>query len=322
MSKCDYYDLLGVPRRADGDAIKKAYRTMARRYHPDRNRNDTAALERFKEIQQAYEVLSDHKKRELYDKFGHAGVNGNGARRPDGGSAAQRRHTWHAGNGSGFEGFNFSDVGDVNDLFSHVFRGRGSAGPFGRGAGRQSAPGRDIEQYITLSFEQSVRGTTLELKAEHSQHGPETIRVKIPQGVQDGARIRVRGRGQPGRAGGVAGDLYIITAVRPHPYFGRDGLDLIIELPISVREAILGAKVDCPTVDGLTTVTVPAGTSSGTTLRLRGLGLSGSNGDQGDLLAVIRIVVPKDVSTDVANHLERFDAQVEFDPRAEAPWRK
>lgn len=322
MAKRDYYEVLGIRRQANSDAIKDAYRKMARRYHPDRNRNDNVALERFKEIQEAYEVLSDHKKRGLYDKFGHAGIDGNGAPRPEGGAGAYRRHTWHAGSGTGFEGLNFSDIGDANDLFSHVFRGGGSAGPFGRDVGHQATPGRDIEQYITLSFEQAIRGTTLELKAEHSQHGPETIRVKIPPGVQEGARIRVRGRGQPGRGGGGAGDLYIITSVRPHAYFSREGLDLIVELPISVREAVLGAKVDCPTIDGLTTVSVPPGTSSGTTLRLRGLGLSGTNGDQGDLLAVIRIVVPKDVSTDVADHLERFDSKVEFDPRAEVPWRR
>ena len=292
MAKRDYYEVLGVSRTASADEIKKAHRKLARQYHPDMqaNKNNKQAEENFKEVQEAYDVLSDPTKRQSYDQFGHAGVGagpppggGNGspfdeAFRRAGAAGGGGRSGWRAGPNVTVEDFDpndFSNSGDFSSIFDQLFGGRGGAaraagraGPRGR-ARPEPQRGADVEHPVTLTFEQAARGVTLPLQI--SRDGKlETIDVKIPAGVKDGSKIRIRGRGQQG--GGEPGDLFIITQVRPHAYFRREGLDILLDLPLSLYEALLGTKVSVPTLDGPVTLTVPAGTGSGAKLRDQGPG--------------------------------------------------
>jgi len=309
----DYYEILGVPRTASADEIKKAHRKLVRKYHPDVNKNNAKSTEQFKEVQEAYDVLSDPQKRQNYDQFGHAGVNAGAAPGEGGDPFAAYRHarsgrgggrTWQANPNVTVEDFDFGGAGgasgNFSDVFEQLFGGRAGAGMGGRagvGGGRggaqraQPAPqrGEDVEHPVTLTFEQAARGTMLPLQINRDGK-VETIEIKIPAGVKDGSRIRIKGRGQ--QANGQPGDLYIITAVQPHAYFRRDGLDVYIEAPISVYDALLGAKVQVPTLDGPVTVTVPAGTSGGAKLRIKGRGIE-RGGEKGDQYVQVRVMVPK-----------------------------
>jgi DnaJ-class molecular chaperone len=257
-------------------------------------------------VQEAYDVLSDQHKRQNYDQFGHAGVNA-GAAPGEGGDpfAAYRRarsggggRTWQANPNVTVEDFDFGGPGgasgNFSDIFEQLFGGRGGAAGAagGRGAPRarpQPQRGEDVEHPVTLTFEQAARGTTLPLQINRDGK-IETIEIKIPPGVKDGSRIRIRGRGQ--QANGQPGDLYIITAVQPHAYFRRDGLDVYLEAPISVYDALLGTKVQVPTLDGPVTVTVPPGTSGGAKLRIKGRGVE-RGGEKGDQYVQVRVIVPK-----------------------------
>jgi len=321
MSQRDYYEVLGVPRSASAKQIKAAYRRLARTYHPDVNKAADAA-EKFKEATAAYEVLSDSDKRQMYDQFGHAGPDGFGTRgRPD----RARAHPWDPGQqpGPGAASFNFEDL-----FASSPFRGMSlkdllaSLGGQGRRGRRSAAParrGQDVEYGITLDFLQAVRGCTTDLELSRPSGSRERIAVKIPPGVRDGSRIRVRGKGAAGPAG--AGDLYIITSVRDHPYFRRDGNDLYLDLPISVAEAVRGCEVTVPTVDGPAVLKVPSGTASGTRLRLRDKGVGDpKTGARGHQYAVIKIVPPKAVSEKGRALLAEFEKTDPVDPRKNVPW--
>ncbi len=305
MERDDYYGILGVTRSAKPDEIKRAYRKLAKQYHPDRNPGNQAAEAKFKEVQEAYEVLSDSQKRQEYDRFGRAGV-GRWQQQPHG----QRVYTW--GGGSQV------NVDDLEDLFA-AFGGGGEQGGasvfsnfFDRMGGGRRAPaaprrGADVEQNLPLSFEQAIRGTTIDLTIRNSATGrQETLSVKIPPGVENGKRIRVRGKGHPGENGGPTGDLHLVCAVQPHEYFERRGYDIHVEVPVTLTEAALGAKVDVPTIDGMMTLTVPPGTSGGAKLRLRGKGVPhGKSGQRGDQIATIRVTVPEDPT---AEQKQLFDA--------------
>ena len=315
MAKRDYYEILGVPRTATKDQIRTSYRKLARKYHPDVNK-DVGATGKFKEATEAYEVLSDPQKRKTYDQFGHAGP---GAGAPGGGGWGGARPGGAAGRGGQV---------DFEDLF-----GRGGDSPFmgmglddimdALGAGRRRKParrqGEDVEYEVALDFLQAVRGMTATLRVQREQ-SPETLEVKIPAGVKDGARIRLRGQGQPGR--GEPGDLYIKVKVRPHAYFRREGDDIYIEVPVSVSEACLGARVDVPTIDGMTTVTIPPCTSSAKRLRLRGKGAPcGSGGERGDQYIEVRIVLPETLSPKAQELMKEFARVQDYDGRKDAPWR-
>lgn len=293
MAKRDYYDILGVPRSATNEDIKRAYRRLARKYHPDVNKAADAA-ERFSEVHEAYDVLTDKDKRQKYDYLGHAGLREPGGP-PPGGRAGGQRVRWSTGP-EGFEEFFQGGGGggavDIEDLL----------GAMGMGAGRrprQPRRGQDIEYQLTLDFLQAVNGvtTTLEVPkpSANGQFATERIEVRIPPGVQEGSRIRLRGKGGPGTRGGPAGDLYIVLRVLEHPYYRRVGNDIYIDLPITVTEALLGGKVEVPTLDGMTILTVPAGATSGVRLRLKGKGVATGQG-RGDEYAVVKIIAPKSLS--------------------------
>ncbi len=340
MAKRDYYDILGVPKSASADEIKRAHRKLVRQYHPDVNKDNKQAEEKFKEAQEAYDVLSDEQKRKQYDQFGHAGVNGGAGgggdpfeafRRAAGGGGG----SWRAGPNVTVDEIDprdFSNAGDFGDIFEQFFGGRGGFGPAGAGAagraggsrggrGRGHPPppdrGADIEHAVTLTFEQAARGVTLPLQI--SRDGRlETIDVKIPAGVKDGSKVRLKGRGQH-VAGAPAGDLYIVTAVRPHPVFRREDLDVLAEVPISVYEALLGTKVTVPTLDGQVTITIPPGTGSGAKLRVKGRGVHRGD-EKGDQLCVVKIVVPKDLGDDEKDLVRQLEARRPVDTRADLKW--
>jgi molecular chaperone DnaJ len=345
----DLYETLGVAKGASQDEIKKAYRKLARQYHPDANPGDSSAEERFKEVQHAYDVLSDPEKRKQYDRFGDA--NGRGGFGPG---------------GVNFEGFDFADLGDLGDIFGGLFGGRGR--------GQQQERGRrgsDLEVDVRLSFEDSLKGveTTIPVQLETacrecggsgakpgtapilcpeckgrgvkaesqglfalSQPCPRcrgngtviedpcpTCRgtgrerrtkrytVKIPAGVKDGSRIKLRGKGEAGYGGAEAGDLYVVTRVEPSKVFARRGDDLVVDVPVAYPDAALGAQVEVPTPNGTVTVKVKPGTTDGTLLRVKGKGapkLKGSG--KGDLLARVKLTVPKKLNKKQRELLEEL----------------
>ncbi|MCH7814710.1 MAG: DnaJ domain-containing protein [Planctomycetes bacterium] len=297
MSTRDYYEVLGVDRTASADEIKRAYRRLAKKYHPDRNADDPAAEGKFKEVQGAHDVLKDSQKRAQYDRFGPAAA---GDWRT--GPAGEQVYSWSSDGPQ-------INIDDLEDLFS-AFGGSGAApgSAFGdlfgqqsgfggqRGRARRAAPparGQDVQRKVNLAFEVALRGTSIEIDvgARNGSGHAQTLTVKIPAGVDDGQRIRVKGRGYPGSNGGPPGNLYLIVSVRPHPHWRRQGRDLFIDLPLTLTQASLGAKVDLATPDGTVTITVPPGTDGGSKLRLAGQGIAKRGGSRGDLYAVTRIAV-------------------------------
>lgn len=319
MADRDCYEVLGVARDATAEQIKKAYRSLARKYHPDVNPGNKQAEEQFKEAQNAYDILSDSEKRAQYDRYGHAAFEGFGPAGPRSGAAA-----WTAQQaGPGFETIDFSQffgpgaaqpgAEESGGIFEDLL-GRIRGGGRGRRAGVQQ--GRSIEARLQIPFVTAVRGgeTTIELQRES---GPsETLVVKIPPGTTPGSRLRVRGRGEPGERGAPPGDLTILVEVETHPYFQREGRNLVVEAPITVAEAVLGAKIDVPTLDGLKTLTVPPASSSGLKLRLRGKGVPGVGGkSDGDLLVLLKVVVPKSVDDDSRRLILEFQSRNPSDPR-------
>ena len=287
----DYYKTLGVSSTASKDDIKKAYRKLAQKYHPDANKGDAAAEARFKEISEAHAVLGNDEKRKEYDEIRRYGGGGRDfGFRPGGGGRNVRVDI-----GDLFGGGNGVDIGDL-------FGGFGFRGP---------RKGADAEAEAVLTFEQAVEGTTIELASG--------TKVRIPPAVTEGTRIRVAGRGAPGPQGGEPGDLYVGVRVRPHPLFsqGRDG-DLVVEVPVTFPEAALGANVVVPTLDGQVTVKVPPGTQHGRTLRVRGKGgqRPGPRPTRGDLLVKIAVEVPRKLSKKERDALEHFAEVHEASPRA------
>jgi molecular chaperone DnaJ len=366
----DYYDVLGVPKNASATEIKKAYRKLAQKHHPDANAGDPKAEERFKEVSAAYDVLGDEEKRAAYDRVREMGTGGFGAGFPGAG-------------GAGFEGapggfrYETVDIGDLSDLFGGMFGG--SRGQARRPQARQRR-GADLETEVRLSFDDAIAGVTIPVTLDgpavcttcHGSgaapgthpvvcatcggsgqvavnqgffqleqtcptcsgtgrtietpcptcHGSgavrrsRTVKVKVPAGVKDGARIRVAGRGEPGGPGGRAGDLYVRVRVGEHPVFGRKGDNLTVDLPVSYPEAALGANVKVPTLNGPVTLKVPAGTPSGKTFRVKGKGAP-KRGGHGDLLVTVNVDVPKKLSKREKELLAELRDAGTTSPRAE-----
>jgi curved DNA-binding protein len=278
----DFYAVLGVPKNADADAIKKAYRKLARDLHPDKNPNNAAAEARFKSVNRAYETLHDPRKRSLYDEFGEEAL-----REGFDAEKARAYRSWQTqpGNGPGFGG---ARQVNLEDLFGGATGGADFGDLFGRARRRGPTKGHDLEQEITVDFETAVLGTTLQLRSPDG----ETVTVRVPPGADDGSRMRIPGQGARSPNGGPNGDLLLVIHVRPHPLFKREGDDLYIDVPIWVSEAVKGAKVKVPTFDGPVSLKVPPGTQSGTTLRVRAKGVARKGRPTGDLYVRLMIHVP------------------------------
>jgi curved DNA-binding protein len=302
----DPYAILGVSRDADEDAIRTAYRKLARELHPDVNPDDSAAEERFKQVSEANAVLSDADRRAAYDEFGDIALDPNF----DAEKARQAQQAF----GGGFGGAPGGATGaGFEDLFSNIF-GRGG-GPGGFHGAPMRRPGADLEAQLELDFVDAALGVeqrlTINRPTADGRSRRETVTVRIPPGVADGGQIRLRGKGGEGHNGGPPGDLFARIRVRPHALFRREKRDLYIDVPITVKEAIVGAKVEVPTLTGRITVTVPPGTDGGMKLRLRGKGVpSPSGAEAGDLFALIQIKVPRDLD---AAALARIEESEEFD---------
>ena len=329
----DYYETLGVPRTASKDEIQRAYRKLAKQYHPDVNKAPDAE-KKFKQASEAYEVLSDPDKRQRYDQLGADYKEGQEFKPPPG---------WeHADVGGGGGGFNFSG-GDFSDFFEAFF-GRGARRQHGGGAnvedmfenigGRRSGKARarrtptrggDVEAQINITLEDACHGSAKDIAlqpaaGEFSATGSRSLRVKIPPGVTDGSTIRLAGQGQPGENGAPAGDLLLRVKLTPHPRYEvvPGSADLTADVKITPWEAALGAKVDVPTLDGPVSLSIPPGASSGQKLRLRGKGMptrGTKGGDRGDLFVRILIAVPKTLTDEERELFEKLKQASKFDPR-------
>lgn len=330
MAKRDYYDVLGVKRAATADELRKAHRKLARQFHPDMNKNSSAATEKFKEVQEAYDVLSDAEKRKLYDQFGHDGPKMGGAAGAgagvDGADPFEAfRRAGAGGNGrrtasTGVGAQDFNMPGGFSSIFDQLFGGGGGAGAPGGGArgGRRPVSPAGFDPYgpeaeddvsanmdhtVQLTFEQAALGTKLPIRLS-GPAGTETLEVKVPSGTSDGLRVRVKGKGGI-RHDGSRGDLFIIYRVGSHAVFRREGLDVSCDVAVPVYDALLGGKVTVPTLEGDVTLTVPAGTSSGAKLRIKGRGILRGD-ERGDHYALIKIVVPKDLSPEARELVEKL----------------
>ncbi len=291
----DPYDILGVPRSATPEQIREAHRKLAKKFHPDLNKTAEAGA-KFKEIQEAYDLLSDAQKRKQFDQFGHAGPSMGGA--PGGAQG----------------GWGNVDASTFEEIFGD-FMGGGARRAGGRRGGARA--GEDLESRITVDFMTAALGGVRHVSLE-SNGQPISLDVRIPPGIESGGDLRLRGKGGEGMGGGPAGDLVLHISVAPHPWFRREGLDVIVEVPISIAECALGTSVEVPLLEGTATLRVPAGTASGKRLRLKGKGVA-AKGETGDLYALIRVEAPKTFNDEDRAALERMKA-TEPDPRADAPW--
>ncbi len=305
----DYYSELGVARDASVDEIKKAYRKLAAKHHPDRNQGDPTAEAKFKTVTRAHEVLSDTEKRPLYDEFGEEGLRAGF----DPEAARAFRHGTgrvRAGGGVNFEdifggrGGGGGGAGGIGDMFGDLFGG-------GRGRGRREQRGADVASQVTVDFADAIKGATLKLVL---QDGGEPVTVRVPMGAKNGDRVSVRGHGAPGPSG-VQGDLLLTIVVRPHPYFERDGLDLYLDLPITVGEAYFGDKVPVPTPGGIVTLTVPEGARSGQVMRLRGRGVE-RQGNKGDLFVRFMVRLPEEESDEIEKAVQTLQEHTKENPRS------
>jgi len=297
MAEKDYYEILGVKKSASEEEIKKAYRNLAKKYHPDRNKGNKEAENKFKQISEAYAVLSDKEKREQYDRLGREAFS-------------------FGGGGAGpFPGFDFSQFTNrarrgggrragptgLTDLFSDLFSG-------GIQFEEQPARGADINAELTIGFREAVLGATMDLTVNGSH-----IKVKIPEGLADKQTIRLRGKGSPGPMGGPPGDLNVLVHVTPHPFYERRGDDIYIDLPITIGEAARGAEIEVPTIHGPVRARIPAGTQGGQAFRLSGKGVKKKGGGAGDQYYRVQIVLPKRIPDDA---VQKIESEYRENPRA------
>jgi curved DNA-binding protein len=340
----DYYEVLGVPRTASNDEIKKSFRKLARQYHPDVAKTKKGAEEKFKEINEAYEVLSDPEKRKKYDELGPNWKSGADFRPPPG---------WQGNRSGGFPGgqpgggveFEFGGTTGFSDFFEQLFGSRTRGGsPFGGRGGfaeEESAErGRDVEGDLMVTLEEAMRGAVRSVQLRHAVTcancggsgvknnrvcsvcggsgqtiRTETHQVKIPPGVMEGQRLRVAGRGEAGTHGGAAGDLYLRVHLAKHPDFEVEERNLIYEAEVAPWEAVLGANISVPTMDGKVNIKIPPGTQNGQKLRVRGRGLPQKNGPGGDLIVVARIEVPQKINEQERKLWEQLADASSFKPR-------
>ncbi len=315
------YDILGVDKSASEDEIRKAYRKLAKELHPDLNPGDGAAESRFKEVSAAYAILGDAEKRRRYDR---GEIDETGAERPEQRfyrDFADTDADHHYRSTAGYE--DFADLGDIfSDLFAEGLHRRRPGGPGGRagpGAGASiRMRGADVRYHMTIGFLEAAKGG----KRRITMPDGTSLEVTIPEGVRDGQMLRLEGKGRPGIGGGPPGDALIAISVAPHPVFSREGLDILVTLPITIDEAVLGAKIDVPTIWGPVKLTIPKGASSGQTLRLRGKGVRARGGKgaggarQGNQLVKLEIVMPETVDAELEAFMKRWRETHAYDPRA------
>jgi molecular chaperone DnaJ len=294
MADRSYYDVLGVKKDASEDEIKKAYRKLAKKHHPDVNKGNKDAENKFKEISEAYAVLGDKEKRDQYDRLGKEAFGGN----PFGGGAG----------GNPFGGFDFSQFtnaagqrgrgsragaggrrqsGNFTDIFSDLFGGGG-------GFEEQPQRGADLDAELTIDFRDAVLGGTLDITVNGM-----SVKLKIPEGTKEGQKLRLRGKGQPGSQGATAGDLNVLIHVKTHPLYDRRGDDIYVDLPITVPEAVSGGEIDVPTIHGPVRAKIPAGTQGGQTFRIKGKGVKKKAGEMGDHYYRVQITIPKELPEEV-----------------------
>jgi curved DNA-binding protein len=340
----DYYETLGVPRNASESDIKKAFRKLAREYHPDVAKNKKQAEEKFKEVNEAYEVLGDPAKRKKYDELG-ADWNSGAEFRPPPGWESFRSGGRNSGRGAQGEDFEFHFGGTgFSDFFEQLFGSRGSRGGSGRHGifteGDMAERGRDIEGDIMVTLEEAMHGSVRSVSVRHGvpceQCGgtgrrgrqvcnacggtgqvarSETYQVKIPPGVSEGQRLRVAGRGEAGVGGGASGDLYLRVRLAKHPDFDVEDHNLVYEANLAPWEAVLGTNISVPTLSGRVNIKIPPGTHGGQKMRVRGRGLPSRGGDNGDLIVVTRIEVPPKVSDSERKLWEQLAKESRFNPR-------
>jgi curved DNA-binding protein len=309
----DFYKELGVDRGANADEIKKAYRKLAAQLHPDKNPGDKKAESRFKAVNRAHQILSDPEKRKLYDEFGEDGVRE--------GFDAQAARAYRDGFGGGRVRYRNPQGGSVEDLFGGAAGGGGPQGfgdlfgdLFGGGAARggrggagAQMKGSDVASEVTIDFISSIKGAELRLRL---QDGGDEVKVRVPSGAGDGDKVRIPGHGQPGPFGGPPGDLILNIRVQPHPFFERSGLDLYLDLPISLGEAYHGSKVRVPTPDGPVTLSVPKQAQSGQVARLKGRGVKRKN-EQGDLFVRFLVRYPESSEPEVEKAIDQLSRAVD-----------
>jgi DnaJ-class molecular chaperone len=301
MAEKDYYEILGVKKSASEDEIKKAYRTLAKKFHPDKNKGNKEAENKFKEISEAYAVLSDKEKREQYDRLG------------------REAFSFGAGGQNPFAGFDFSQFagsarrggrrtastpGEFTDIFSDLF---GGGGAYEQGPSR----GPDSDAEMTIGFREAVLGATMDLQVNGNH-----IKVKIPEGVSDGQRIRLRGKGASGAMGGPHGDLNVLVHVQPHPFYERRGDDIHIELPITIGEAVNGAEIEVPTIHGPVRARIPAGTQAGQTFRISGKGVKKKGGGFGNHYYRVLVMLPKKIPPEAGDAVKKLESLYGENPRA------
>jgi DnaJ-class molecular chaperone len=306
----DPYQELGVSRAASADEIRRAFRKLAKQYHPDRNPGDNAAEDRFKRISGAFDLLGDEDKRKKFDR-GEIDADGREINRGFAGDPFSRGGPGYEGAGAQFEGV------DLSDILSEVFGGGGGRAGAARGGfsnfggfGGQAARGSDVQAQLALDLEEAIKGGRKRVAFTDGR----TLDVTIPKGAAEGQVLRLKGQGSPGRAG--PGDALIELTIKPHPVFHRDGERLVMDLPVSVPDAVLGAKVQAPTPDGPVTLTVPKGSNTGSTLRLKGRGLPNAHGGgRGDLFARVQIVLPEHPDTELEQFAEAWRKERPYTPR-------